>query len=160
LTTARDNRFLVLLQLKRVTRIADHALEALFDQAAGAYDELMLSQLHYRGHLNVRELADEILPRRTGWRILDLGCGAGLVGAACKDYAAGGRLDGLDVAPKMLEAARTRGIYDSLILGDLETMLMEEGPRYDLMLSADTMIYLGDLAPTFRGVTHRLEPGG
>ncbi|HYM17478.1 MAG TPA: methyltransferase domain-containing protein, partial [Micropepsaceae bacterium] len=77
-----------------------------------------------------------------------------------KDYAAGGRLDGLDVAPKMIEAARARGIYDALILGDLETVLMEEGPSYDLMLSADTMIYLGDLAPTFRGVAHRLEPSG
>ncbi|HYM18435.1 MAG TPA: tetratricopeptide repeat protein, partial [Micropepsaceae bacterium] len=127
LTTARDNRFLVLLQLKRVKRIADHALTSLFDLAAAKYDELMLTQLHYRGHLNVRELADEILPRRSGWRILDLGCGTGLVGTVFKDYAAGGRLDGLDVAPKMIEAARARGIYDALILGDLETVLMEEG---------------------------------
>jgi predicted TPR repeat methyltransferase len=160
LTTARDNRFLVLLQLKRVSRIPDHALTALFDEAAGKYDDLMLNQLHYRGHLNVRELAGEVLPRRSGWRILDLGCGTGLVGAAFKDLAEGGRLDGLDVAPKMIETARVRGIYDGLILGDLETVLIQDGPMYDLIVSADTMIYLGDLQPTFRGVAHRLERGG
>ncbi len=160
LTTARDNRFLVLLQLGRASRIPDHALQALFDQAAAKYDELMLGQLHYRAHLNVRELAEEILPRRDGWRILDLGCGTGLVGAALKEFAQGGRLDGIDVAPKMIEAARARGIYDDLILGDVETVLMLEGRMYDLMASADTMIYLGDLTPTFSGVAHRLEAGG
>jgi predicted TPR repeat methyltransferase len=160
LATARDNRFLVLLQLKRVSRIADHALQALFDEAAPKYDELMLSVLQYRGHANVRELALEVLPRRAGWRIMDLGCGTGLVGAALKDFAQGGRLDGLDLAPKMIETARARGIYDALILGDLETVLKEDGPTYDLMVSADTMIYLGDLQPTFSGVAHRLDAGG
>ena len=40
------------------------------------------------------------------------------------------------------------------------TVLAEPGPGYDLILSADTMIYIGDLMPTFRGVANRLVPGG
>jgi predicted TPR repeat methyltransferase len=92
--------------------------------------------------------------------ILDLGCGTGLVGEVFKDLAAGGRLDGIDLAPRMIEAARRRGIYDDLILDDLEIVLALPGQRYDLILSADTMIYLGDLAPTFSGVANRLAPGG
>jgi predicted TPR repeat methyltransferase len=89
-----------------------------------------------------------------------LGCGTGLVGEVFKDLAAGGTLDGIDLAPRMIEAARTRGIYNDLILGDLETVLAEPGRTYDLILSADTMIYLGDLAPTFSGVANRLAPDG
>jgi predicted TPR repeat methyltransferase len=120
-----------------------------------------VNTLNYRAHLQLRTMADRVIqglaPPRT---ILDLGCGTGLVGDVFKDLAAGGRLDGIDIAPRMIEAARRRGIYDDLILDDLETVLAVPGRRYDLILSADTMIYLGDLAPTFSGVANRLMPGG
>jgi predicted TPR repeat methyltransferase len=121
----------------------------------------MLEKLQYRAHLHLRELADRVLPRLTPpWRILDLGCGTGLVGDTFKDLTVGGHLDGLDIAPRMIDAARARGIYDDLILGDLETELYAPGPSYELILAADTMIYLGDLAPAFLGVAKRLEPEG
>src|ERR1043165_5979526 len=77
-----------------------------------------------------------------------------------KDLATGGRLDGVDLSPRMIEMARARAIYDDLILGDVEPVLAEPGPSYDLIVSADTMAYLGDLAPTFSGVVQRLKPGG
>jgi predicted TPR repeat methyltransferase len=133
----------------------------MFDEVSPRFDALMVDQLNYRAHLQVRTMAERVIaglaPPLT---ILDLGCGTGLVGEAFKDLAAGGRLDGLDVAPRMIDAARRRGIYDDLILDDLETALAAPGRRYDLILSADTMIYLGDLAPTFAGVANRLVPGG
>jgi predicted TPR repeat methyltransferase len=71
-----------------------------------------------------------------------------------------GRLDGIDIAPRMIEAARRRGIYDDLILGDIETILAEPGQAYDLILAADTLIYIGDLSTVFAGVSKRLEQGG
>ena len=161
LETAKSNRFLVLLQLRKVSRIADFALRDMFDEVATRFDHLMVEGLDYRGHLHLRTLADAKLPRlKPPLRVLDLGCGTGLVGNAFKDLAAGGRLDGIDLAPRMLEVARKRGIYDDLILGDLEAVLAAPGPSYDLIVSADTMVYLGDLAPTFRGVFNRLNPGG
>jgi predicted TPR repeat methyltransferase len=161
LETAKSNRFLVLLQLRKVTRIADFALREMFDDVATRFDHLMVDELGYRGHLHLRGLADSKLPGLGApLRILDLGCGTGLVGDAFKDFAQGGRLDGIDLAPKMIEVARKRGIYDDLILGDLETVLAGLGPSYDLIVSADTMVYLGDLAPTFRGVVNRLVAGG
>ena len=161
LETAKRSRFLVLLELRRVTRIADHALREMFDEASPRFDALMVDTLQYRAHEQLRTMAERVIPDLAPPRsILDLGCGTGLVGEVFKDLAAGGRLDGIDLAPRMIEAARRRGIYDHLILDDLETVLADAGPRYDLILSADTMIYLGDLAPTFFGVANRLAPGG
>jgi predicted TPR repeat methyltransferase len=60
----------------------------------------------------------------------------------------------------MIEAAGRRGIYDQLILGDIETVLQAFERSYDLILAADTMIYFGDLAPTLSGAFKRLRPGG
>jgi predicted TPR repeat methyltransferase len=161
LETAKQNRFYVLLELRKVSRIDERALRETFDDISPRFDALMVDKLRYRGHLQVRALAERaIVPLRAPMTILDLGCGTGLVGEAFKDVAAGGRLDGIDLAPRMIEAARARGVYADLILGDLENVLAAEGPSYDLILSADTMVYLGDLAPAFSGVAHRLRPGG
>jgi predicted TPR repeat methyltransferase len=158
---ARDNRLNALFELKRGNRCPPPYMRGLFDDFSSHYDETMLQKLQYRAHTHLRQLAERVLPRLTPpWRILDLGCGTGLVGEVFKDMAAGGRLDGIDIAPRMIEAARARGIYDELILGDLETVLHTAGSSYELILAADTMIYLGDLAPAFSGVAQRLEPDG
>ena len=157
---ARDNRQNALFELKRGKRCPPAFMRNLFDDFASHYDDTMLEKLQYRAHQHLRTLADRVLSRPAPWRILDLGCGTGLVGDAFKDLAAGGHLAGLDIAEKMLEATQRRGIYNELILGDLETVLHGPGPAFELILAADTMIYLGDLAPTFSGVAKRLEPEG
>lgn len=158
---AAINREMALLGLGRVMRYPALAAQALFDEIAFHYDEIMLDGLAYRAHIHVRTLADRLLARSTRpSRILDLGTGTGLVGDAFKDLAAGGRFDGIDLSTNMIEMARARGIYDDLIHGDIETVLNQPGPSYDLILSADAMVYLGDLALTFSGVAQRLVPGG
>ena len=161
LPQAMANRDNALFELKRSRRCPPGYMSKLFDDFSPHYDETMLEALSYRAHLHLRALAEQVLPRLTPPRsILDLGCGTGLVGDAFKDLAAGGTLDGIDLAPRMIEAARARGIYQNLILGDLEIVLAKTGPTYDLILAADTMIYLGDLSACFVGVAKRLEPGG
>jgi len=158
---AAENRDNALFELKRSTRCPPGSIRRLFDDFASHYDETMLEKLGYRAHLHLRTLADRVLPRLTPpWRVLDLGSGTGLVGGAFKDLVGGGRLDGVDIAPRMIEAARRRGIYDDLILGDVEAVLAEPGHSYDLILAADSLIYIGDLSTVFAGVSKRLEQGG
>jgi predicted TPR repeat methyltransferase len=130
----------------------------LFDQFSAGYDAVMLGELNYRAHMILRDLADLMLANRRALDILDLGCGTGLTGAAFAGIAR--RLDGVDLSPRMIERARARGIYDSLIVADLESVLAEEGRSYDLILAADTLVYVGDLGPTFRGAWRRLKPAG
>ena len=88
--------------------------------------------------------------------MLDLGCGTGLSGAAFKDLAA--RLDGIDLSPAMIEKARARGIYDSLAVADIERGLAAEA--FDLIIAADTLVYLGDLEATMQGVARALKADG
>src|SRR5262249_14584541 len=136
-------------------------VRGLFDGFARHYDETMLNRLQYRAHLHVRELAARVLPQsKSSWRILDLGCGTGLVGAAFADLANGGCLDRIDISQRMIEIAAKRSVYDQLILGDIEAFLREPGASYDLIVSADTMTYFGDIAPVFAGVAKRLDSGG
>jgi predicted TPR repeat methyltransferase len=158
---AESNRFLALLELKKVSRIPDFAVREAFDPVAARFDQMMLRDLDYRSHLHLRALAERVLPKGgPPRRTLDVGCGTGLVAQAFNDMAGIGIIDGIDVAPRMIEEARRRGLYNELIVGDFETVLAAPGPSYDLILSGDALVYLGDLAPTFAGVTKRLVPGG
>ena len=159
---ALENRELPLFELGHTVRSPSKYMRGLFDGFSHHYDDTMLNKLDYRGHLHVRAMTERVRSRLKPlpWRILDLGCGTGLVGVAFQDLATGGRLDGLDISPRMLEEAHARRIYSELILGDLETVLNQPGTSYDLIVSADTMTYFGDLAPAFSGVAKRLEPGG
>jgi predicted TPR repeat methyltransferase len=129
----------------------------LFDQFSSDYDARMIGQLGYGAPQILRNLADLIgLLYRDPLMILDLGCGTGLSGAAFFDLAS--RLDGIDLSPAMVEKAKARGIYNDLRVGDIETAAGER--LYDLVLAADTLVYLGDLGPVFDAAARALAPGG
>jgi predicted TPR repeat methyltransferase len=144
--------------IKAAARSDPGYVRHLFDQFSADYDSRMLGQLGYAAPAILAQLADLVMPGRGGLAVLDLGCGTGLSGAAFRARAA--RLDGIDLSPAMIEKARTRGIYDSLEVADLETALQRAGRAYDLILAADTVVYLGDLTVLFEAVAARLTPDG
>jgi predicted TPR repeat methyltransferase len=127
----------------------------LFDQFSADYDNRMLGQLDYAAPRILKDLADLVMPGKDRLSVLDLGCGTGLAGMLFRSRAA--RLDGVDLSPAMIEKARARGIYDSLTMGDIETALRG---RHDLILAADTLVYLGDLGPLFKTVAAHLSAKG
>ncbi|HSS13338.1 MAG TPA: methyltransferase domain-containing protein, partial [Rhizomicrobium sp.] len=141
----------------------------LFDQFSADYDSRMIGQLGYAAPQILLDLAAMVMPgigasARAGatikktLAILDLGCGTGLAGMVFRPFAA--RLDGIDLSPAMVEKARARNIYDSLAVADLESALSAPGPAYDLILAADTLVYLGDLSTVFGAAHARLHPDG
>ena len=142
--------------MKRAARADPGYVRHLFDQFSADYDTRMREALLYTAPEILRDLADLVTPGRAGLRVLDLGCGTGLAGEVFRPRAA--RLDGIDLSPAMVAKARARGIYDQLAVGDIETM--PAGGPYDLVLAADTLVYLGDLAPVFGAVRARLADGG
>jgi predicted TPR repeat methyltransferase len=127
----------------------------LFDQFSAEYDQRMIGQLGYAGPAILAQLADLVMPGCANLTVLDLGCGTGLAGLAFRARAA--RLDGIDLSPAMIEKARAREIYDCLAVGDVETAI---SGRYDLILAADTLVYLGDLTRLFTEIAAHLSPQG
>jgi predicted TPR repeat methyltransferase len=161
LETAQNNRNMALLELKQISRIPAVAVRALFDEYSSYYDSSLVESLGYRAPEHLRALAMRVIPdAKAPMRILDLGCGTGLSGEAFKDWAEGGRLDGIDLSHGMIEAARRRAIYTELSEDDFETALARPGTSYDLIIAADALIYHGDLKPVLMGAAQRLEAGG
>ncbi|MEJ1969262.1 MAG: methyltransferase domain-containing protein [Rhizomicrobium sp.] len=128
----------------------------LFDQFSTDYDARMRLTLSYRAPEILRELAGLVMMGAHGLVALDLGCGTGLAATAFADLTAA--IDGVDLSPAMIEKARARGLYRNLRVADIESGLGDGA--YDLILAADTLVYLGDLRATFAGASCRLKRRG
>jgi predicted TPR repeat methyltransferase len=90
--------------------------------------------------------------------MLDLGCGTGLCGEAFKGVAE--CMVGVDLSEKMLEQARSKSIYAKLICANILDHLSIEMETYDLVISADVLIYMGQLDAFFNQLKRVMNLGG
>jgi len=131
----------------------------LFDDYAARFDKHLTNNLGYRGPALIADALSAAAPGRRFASALDLGCGTGLMGAALRGQV--DRLAGVDLSPAMIAKARERGLYDRLIIGDATAALKDEPPGgFDLILGADALVYIGDLAPLFAAAADALAPKG
>lgn len=131
----------------------------LFDSYADYFDK-HLGALGYDAPARLRQLVDRLAPERRFEAGLDLGCGTGLVAEAFAGKV--GAMDGIDLAPKMVETARMKGLYRRLETADIVEFLARPGmsAAYDLVAAADVFIYVGRLEAAFEGIARALRPGG
>ena len=137
----------------------DH-IEKTFDALADRFDQYLVEKLHYESPRMLTKLIDACkAPTVTGWDVLDLGCGTGLMGEAIGPRAR--RICGIDLSSKMLAKAREKNLYNRLEQRDLLSWMREEAPSsYDVVVAADVFVYLGELDDVI-GMTHSvLKPGG
>src|SRR5690606_24738378 len=71
-----------------------------------------------------------------------------------------GRLEGVDLSPEMLERARRRGGYDRLVEAELTAHMRARAAGFDAIVSADTLVYFGDLHEVLEAAAGALRPGG
>nr|WP_207459638.1 methyltransferase domain-containing protein [Azospirillum sp. SYSU D00513] len=133
-------------------------VRALFDRYADSFDQHLLGKLGYVAPVRLRAAVDALPGPRTGLRVLDLGCGTGLGGEAFRPLA--GHLAGVDLSPRMVEKARQRNLYDDLQVGDVVAAMDAAPGSWDLLVAADVLVYIGDLAPLFAAARRALRPGG
>ncbi|MGO4713158.1 methyltransferase domain-containing protein [Bradyrhizobium sp. 2TAF24] len=154
---------LIRLGAEPLAEMSPGYVKALFDQYAPKFETALRGDLSYRGPeilqravIAARHAAQEPATFR---HALDLGCGTGL--AAGVFAAMVERIDGFDLSPRMLTQARATGRYTRLVEADMVAALRgEPDGSADLVLAADAMVYLGDLAPLCREVARVLASGG
>ena len=139
-------------------RASDAYIETTFDNFAGSFDS-RLSTLMYRAPQLVAAMLEECgTPKATCSDVLDIGCGTGLCGPLLSPYAR--RLVGVDLSAKMLEQARERQVYTELVKTELTAYLRSCQDEFDIIVSADTLVYFGALGDVATAVAGALRPCG
>jgi len=139
-------------------RASDAYIEKSFDEFADTFDA-RLSILEYRAP----QLIADALRRACGEPkkalvALDAGCGTGLCGLLIASHCS--RLVGVDLSQRMLYKAGGRGVYDELVKGELTGFLGQHASVFDIVLSADTLVYFGALADVCRAAFGALRDEG
>src|SRR6201995_2476617 len=138
-------------------------VQTLFDQYAPRFEAALLGDLDYRAPellfkavISVRHAAKKSAFFK---RAIDLGCGTGLgAGAFAKEV---DHFIGIDLSPGMIEQARATGLYAELEIADMVAGLRSKpDTSANLILAADAMCYVSDLAPVLSESRRVLAPGG
>jgi predicted TPR repeat methyltransferase len=139
-------------------RASDDCVRNIFEGFADSFDQI-LETLQYRAPALVAQAAAEVVGApEARLDILDAGCGTGLCGEHFKPFAR--RLVGVDLSLEMLKRAGARTLYDELILGELTAFVGAAPAAWDLVVSADTLVYFGDLAAAMTAAHRGLRAGG
>jgi predicted TPR repeat methyltransferase len=139
-------------------RASDGYVRQAFDAFAEGFDEKMQS-LHYGAPDLVAAAVAARYEPRAQLDVLDAGCGTGLCAPLLAPFAR--HLTGVDLSAGMVDKARARGGYHDLVVAELTAFLTNGPPaRYDLIVSADTLVYFGSLDDVLRGAAASLRPGG
>jgi predicted TPR repeat methyltransferase len=139
-------------------RASDAYVELSFDGFAESF-ERKLEQLSYRAPWLVAEaIKTSGLEPAGALDVLDAGCGTGLCGPLVKPYAR--RLVGVDLSTGMLTKAQQKLVYDQLVKDELTHFLQVRHALFDLILSADTLVYFGALDEVAAAASGALRPGG
>lgn len=142
----------------RLKAMPENFIAMLFDQYAGRFEEHLVGHLGYRGPT----LMTDALSRSGCSGIdtaLDLGCGTGLMGRALSGRVV--TLDGVDLSARMIELARSTGLYRTLsVAGLLAHLGRTAAASYDLVLAADVLVYVGALDALMSEARRVLRPHG
>jgi predicted TPR repeat methyltransferase len=154
---------LMLLGAEKLSAMPQAYVRALFDQYAPKFESALVDDLGYRGPalLFKAVLAARLAVRKPAFfkRAIDLGCGTGLAATAFAQEV--DHFIGIDLSPRMIEQARSTGLYAELEVADMiDGLRSKRDASANLILAADAMVYVSDLAPLLCEVKRVLVAGG
>jgi predicted TPR repeat methyltransferase len=139
-------------------RASDEYVRLIFDSFSESF-EAKLARLQYRAPWLVAEaLAESGFAKERTLDVLDAGCGTGLCGPLVAEYAR--RLVGVDLSGGMLKHAAEKKVYDDLVQAELTQYLEQHPAGFDVILTADTLVYFGGLEDVVTAAAAALRPGG
>jgi predicted TPR repeat methyltransferase len=138
-------------------RADDAYLRVLFDRFASSFDENLI-ELGYRAPELLAATLGEYVATDGRLEILDAGCGTGLCGPLLRSMAR--RLVGVDLSAGMIDRAHPRNVYDELVVGELCAFMRTRPGAFDVIVSADTLVYFGALEEAAAAARQCIRPGG
>ena len=138
-------------------RASDEYVQSVFDDFSDGF-EAKLARLEYRAPALVCEALASVAVADGSRDIADVGCGTGLCGPLLAPYAR--RLVGVDLSRGMLKLAAEKQAYHELIHAELTRFLQEHPDEFDVIVSADTLVYFGALEQVATAAAASLRPGG
>lgn len=139
-------------------RAPDVYVQSLFDNYAEHFDYELMEGLQYKVPEALYREASRYFFDRWDLDILDLGCGTGLCGPYFSPRSK--QLIGIDLSEQMLALAEKKNCYQRLIQGEMTQVVAGFKEAFDLIIAADSLVYLGELAPLFIALYQALKPGG
>jgi predicted TPR repeat methyltransferase len=134
------------------------AIADYYDHWAKTYDAT-LEAWHYAAPRDAAALITPHIP--AGGRIIDVGCGTGLVSEALEAAGDHYHLDGIDISAASLKLAEQRGTYETLVCHDLQKLpLPLDDNAYDAAISVGVLTYIADCGALFKDLCRCVRPGG
>ena len=141
---------------------ADPAELAKFDSGASGFWDPQgeFRPLHLLNPLRTRFISEHAA--LSGQRVLDVGCGGGLLAESLAR--AGARVTGIDLAPTMIEVARLHAASSGLAidyrLAGAEELLGEAAANFDVITCMEMLEHVPQPASMVRTLCALVRPGG
>lgn len=129
----------------------------LFDQYADYFEDHLMNSLKYKVPFIIKEKLETLDSPRDS-KVLDLGCGTGLLGKNIVEQYPD--LEGVDISVNMIEETRKKDIYNTLYTDDIYDFLVKNTQEFNLIIAADVFIYIGGLKAIFSTVRKSLSSDG
>ena len=130
-----------------------------FDKAAAAWEEKPMRVALAR---RVAEAIQQAVPLAATMRVLEYGCGTGMISRALSPHVA--RITAVDTSPQMLEVLRQKAGEEKIT--NIETLVHDLSSEplplkeFDLVMSSMTLHHIPDTEALLRGFFTILKPGG
>lgn len=157
LPAAQRTHLIAMLTGEQLTRASSDYIEQLFEGYAAHYETHLIQVLQYQVPKMLYEWVQTI-SSQSSWRLLDLGCGTGLVADYFREqieFAVG-----VDLSASMLEQARAKKIYHQLHQLDILEFISKTKNEFNLIAAADVLVYFGDLSELLSKLVSVMTVGG
>ena len=133
-------------------------LNEAYKQWACDYDRDTCKQMGYVGPETAAKILDRHLDSKR-CRVLDAGCGTGLVGEVLNDMGYQ-NLEAMDYSPDMIREAEKKNVYRRVFQADLNRRLDVADDAYDASICVGTFTYAHVGPDAFEELIRVTRPGG